>query len=320
MVWPFASSSSSSEPTRPDRADARRRSGDGASARRRDSSDAYARRASAAPRGDRPSRERRSGAPRPSVPALHVSEENAECPVCFEPLCAAPTAVFVSRAGGRRTCAHFFHLSCANDLARHLHLECPICRVPFAAVKPVPNPRDDPNAWFAAVDANGDGKLSPAEVLEVLRAQLPCDWRAIERELRADLFRRWDPDGDGFIERREMTMPGGLLDFVTTNFPRRASMDVARDRKPPSLAAAPDEWFRFWDEDRSGTLDKDEVTRALIKTFGLSEDLRQVRDMRGVVEAVFGLFDPDGSGSIDRREFLMRDGLAETIVASAGVR
>ena len=25
-------------------------------------------------------------------------------------------------------------------------------------------------------------------------------------------------------------------------------------------------------------------------------------------------FDPDGSGAVDRREFLMRDGLADTIV------
>jgi hypothetical protein len=37
-----------------------------------------------------------------------------------------------------------------------------------------------------------------------------------------------------------------------------------------------------------------------------------------VVEAVWGIFDPDGSGAIDRQEFLMPDGLAETIVASAG--
>ena len=40
--------------------------------------------------------------------------------------------------------------------------------------------------------------------------------------------------------------------------------------------------------------------------------------MRGIVGAVWGIFDPDGSGAIDRQEFLMSDGLAETIVASAG--
>ena len=46
--------------------------------------------------------------------------------------------------------------------------------------------------------------------------------------------------------------------------------------------------------------------------------LAQVQHMRGIVEAVWGIFDPDGSGAIDRQEFLMSDGLAETIVASAG--
>lgn len=58
--------------------------------------------------------------------------------------------------------------------------------------------------------------------------------------------------------------------------------------------------------------------RALIKTFELSSNLTQVQHMRGIVDAVWALFDPDGSGAIDRREFLMPDGLAETIVASAG--
>ena len=52
--------------------------------------------------------------------------------------------------------------------------------------------------------------------------------------------------------------------------------------------------------------------------FELSNNLAQVQHMRGIVEAVWGIFDPDGSGAIDRQEFLMSDGLAETIVASAG--
>ena len=56
----------------------------------------------------------------------------------------------------------------------------------------------------------------------------------------------------------------------------------------------------------------------MIKTFELSSNnLEQVRNMRDIVDAVWAVFDPDGSGSIDRREFLMQDGLAETIVASS---
>ena len=62
------------------------------------------------------------------------------------------------------------------------------------------------------------------------------------------------------------------------------------------------------------------MTRALLKTFRLRDDLRQVREIRGVVDAVWSLFDADGDGRVDRNEFLARDGLAETIVASVGAR
>ena len=75
--------------------------------------------------------------------------------------------------------------------------------------------------------------------------------------------------------------------------------------------------FEYFDEDRSGTLEKGEVIRALIKTFDLSSDLRKVEEMRSVVDAVWSMFDPDASNSIDAAEFIARDGLADTIVATA---
>ena len=75
--------------------------------------------------------------------------------------------------------------------------------------------------------------------------------------------------------------------------------------------------FQYFDEDQSGTLEKGEVIRALIKTFRLSSDFKKVQEMRSVVDAVWSMFDPDGSDSIDSGEFLARDGLADTIVATA---
>ena len=43
----------------------------------------------------------------------------------------------------------------------------------------------------------------------------------------------------------------------------------------PSIEADKGAWYDYWDEDRSGTLEKEEVVRALLKTLKLTQD--QVR-------------------------------------------
>ena len=220
-----------------------------------------------------------SGASTPrSARDSHVAETYGECAVCFDPLCAQRTAVLTQEHGRgmrkerTRSCAHFFHLACANELRVH-HAKCPICRAPFNGVLPVPSPGEDPDGWFAAVDVDGDGRLSPSEVLEALRAQIRCDWHAIERQL-PKLWRRWDINGDGYVEKNELVSRGGLIEYVTKHFPKREH----RERPPPpSIARAPNEWFEYWDEDGSGELEKEEVVRALVKTFGLGADMPSLR-------------------------------------------
>ena len=332
----------------------------------------------------------------------HVSEEHVECSVCFEALCDAPTAVFVGpsmrndptsqkkskskKSSTNRTCADFFHFDCAKCLLARNFRECPVCRAAFTDVLPVPDPSEDPDGWFTCVDLNGDGRLSPGEIVEVLRAQIPCDWRAIEKDVmrrdsgsngkgktqtpKKNLFDRWDPDGDGFVEKFEMVMPGGLLEYVVRKFPKRKHQEKALETarslsssrtapmasshfstsNPPVLAKHPSAWFKFWDTDKSGTLDKEEVTRALVKTlrferesehreftqFGelmpprssttygrnsygrLLTDVATARAVRNVVDAIWPVFDLDGNGAVDKHEFLKPDGLAEAIVANIG--
>ncbi|EER11176.1 hypothetical protein Pmar_PMAR015098 [Perkinsus marinus ATCC 50983] len=64
-------------------------------------------------------------------------------------------------------------------------------------------------------------------------------------------------------------------------------------------------WYgRYWDEDRNGVLDKEEVTRALIKTFGWQRaSLEQNSTARMIIDALWSDFDIDGDGTIDSREF-----------------
>lgn len=78
--------------------------------------------------------------------------------------------------------------------------------------------------------------------------------------------------------------------------------------------------YQYWDEDNSGALDKEEVVRALLKTFRMTSDQQRVQMMRNTIDAVWPIFDDDGSGTIEREEFLKpNDGLADTIVATLGL-
>ena len=59
------------------------------------------------------------------------------------------------------------------------------------------------------------------------------------------------------------------------------------------------------------------MVRALLKTLQVTHDPVAVTQMRGTIDAVWCIFDDDGSGSIERDEFLRPgDGLADTIIAT----
>eukprot|EP00291_Cryptomonas_curvata_P009898 CAMPEP_0172186018 /NCGR_PEP_ID=MMETSP1050-20130122/20498_1 /TAXON_ID=233186 /ORGANISM="Cryptomonas curvata, Strain CCAP979/52" /LENGTH=259 /DNA_ID=CAMNT_0012860081 /DNA_START=23 /DNA_END=799 /DNA_ORIENTATION=- len=145
----------------------------------------------------------------PSAPIEHQRAiQFAECPVCFDSMHSAPSGVFAG-ADGRRTCAHFFHLRCAEgvrDSSRGGRV-CPICRAAFHAVLPVPSPDSDPDGWFRVVDLNGDGRLSQREVLEVLRAQVAVDYGQLEERLPG-WWHKWDPQGTGAISRAQLLAEG----------------------------------------------------------------------------------------------------------------
>lgn len=80
---------------------------------------------------------------------------------------------------------------------------------------------------------------------------------------------------------------------------------------PPNIASDPQGWFRYFDRDGSGQLDAREVAEGLTLSFpSLS-----LTDSRNLVDALWPLFDHDGSGSISLHEFMQPNGLADTILA-----
>jgi Ca2+-binding EF-hand superfamily protein len=246
------------------------------------------------------------------------AEMKAECPICFEPLCAAPVGVFLG-TDGKRTSQHFFNLEAAREWLQSGTGMCPLTRKPIRSVLEVPDLRSDPEGWFKAVDMDGDQRLSRAEIVEALKAQLSVDMAALDAAA-ADpehwMWQAWDTDGSGYVERAELLQPQGLVAYVRSAF-ERAQQDA---EAIPDIMRDKDAWYRYWDEDNSNALDKEEVVRALLKTFRMTSDQAKVQQMRNTIDAIWPIFDDDNSGVIERDEFLKpNDGLADTIIATLGL-
>lgn len=228
--------------------------------------------------------------------------------VCFDSMHSEPSGVFAN-GSGKRVCPHFFHQRCATDLCQRGNGTCPLCRAPFAKVLPVPKLEDDSRAWFKVVDLNGDGGLSKSEIKYVLLAQVPIDEVILEEELNRN-FARWDKNKDGVVRYDELMDANGPIAYLKAKAARQPTA-------VPDIKASKESWYRHYDEDSNGTLQQGEVVRGLIQTFRYGHDAGRMEQIRSTVEAVWPIFDTDGSGSIDRQEFLKPgDGLADTIIAT----
>lgn len=210
------------------------------------------------------------------------------------------------------------HQQCAEAMQCAGRFSCPECRAPFDSVQPLPHLTPaNIGEWFRAVDVDGDGRLSKTEVLTVLKAQYKLDWRALEQHIDL-LWAKWDQDGSGDLALEELTAPGGLVHYVTgIHIDGSFAAPPPMQRPPPPSLQNVAQWFRYWDEDGNGSLDMQEVQRALLKTFELGDDLRAVQTMRETLDAVWPLFDHDGNGDISFGEFTATHGLGETLAASA---
>lgn len=61
-------------------------------------------------------------------------------------------------------------------------------------------------------------------------------------------------------------------------------------------------WFEFFDRDKSGELEKDELTAALLKTFLGSHKVTR-EQITSIVDSIWDAIDTDGSGSVHFDEF-----------------
>lgn len=255
------------------------------------------------------------GMPVDTARPLPPAKRYAECAICFEPLNGAPVGVFLD-AAGKRVSNHYYNLEAARSWLATGNGMDPLTRSPISSVKPVPDVRNDPDGWFSVVDMNGDGRLSRAEAIEAIKAQYPVDVAALDAAVTDPnnwMWQQWDADRSGYLERRELLAKDGLVASVRDMFAAKPRGGI------PDMRSNKQAWYEYFDEDRSGSLEQEEVVRALIKTLHLSSDQARVAEMRNTVQAIWPVFDSDGSGSIERGEFLAPgDGLADTIIATMG--
>jgi len=250
--------------------------------------------------------------------AVAVSGEQFECPVCFFELYKYPSGVI--RLHSRRSCCHYMHYECAQYLLKSAkgsskHGICPLCGADFAEVKPMPSLASEPREWFSTVDLDYGGELDQVEVIEALGCVLPLDRHKLDKHVKAH-WHEWDPDGDGTITLHEFCLPQrGLRDWIMGNVTLLKADHPPLPIDVPVLDMQPREWFQFWDRNANGTLERDELVRALIRTFCTNENgqtsLPQAHDMREVAMGLWVAVGHEPFDMVTFEEFIKPYGLMD---------
>lgn len=175
-------------------------------------------------------------------------------------------------------------------------------------------------AAFAKYDTDGNGTIDPNELTALLETSLkqkiPQKLLAKYNELQMD---NADRDKNGVVDFDEfcrlykqltvdpelpikLTAPKKTSSVVLetgTDSPkvtRPAKMELSEEEKAAALEA-----FASTDADKSGTIDKAELTTLLKTKLGKRMGEKMVERY---VDSQFQLHDKDGSGTIDQEEFL----------------
>eukprot|EP01063_Lacrimia_lanifica_P036680 TRINITY_DN7348_c0_g1_i1.p1 TRINITY_DN7348_c0_g1~~TRINITY_DN7348_c0_g1_i1.p1 ORF type:complete len:292 (+),score=92.47 TRINITY_DN7348_c0_g1_i1:55-876(+) len=248
--------------------------------------------------------------------AVKACVQFSECSLCLEPLCRKRVGVTVD-TNGQRTCRHFYHFDCLADMVNFgptdKALACPLCNCVYESVVQLPDPKQDAGKWFHYIDADNSGALSKEEIVDVVRAVCEVDEDDVE-QIIDQKFKEWDKDGSHEVDKHEFKV---VLAYIFDNLP---AAPIMQDVPDVTLPDGLDAWFDHWDTDESGTLEKSELCRALLKTFDLGVKQERIANLQDVVHCVWPLFDPDRSDTITKQEFLMKDGLADTILAGLEVQ
>jgi len=157
--------------------------------------------------------------------------------------------------------------------------------------------------------------LDKTEAYHALKALMPVDkdgkWLS---DNFSQLWKMWDINGDNVVNMYEFQAPRGLLQFVWSSCPSKGMQRAAWELPDFRIESQKLKWFRYWDEDFSGSLDINEVTRAMVKSFNIEMSPGSIAKVRRMLSEVWYNFDFDGDGTISEHEFVMRGGLWEMLM------
>lgn len=150
---------------------------------------------------------------------------------------------------------------------------------------------------FHLLDADGSGTISEDEFvsgIQMLNEKMPGE--ALKIENPAELYKKFDTDGDGEIDIEEFCTAlkeSATLQGVTDSLDSKQVENLQQNNEMLQLA------FKYLDTDRSGAIDFGEFERGIAL---LNKRLHE-RNQLGDPQELFDLLDEDGNGEIDLNEF-----------------
>jgi len=184
---------------------------------------------------------------------------------------------------------------------------------------------DSPVEWFDFTDTDQNGRISQEQVITSLCATLHAssNQRIFIRNKVQESWTKFDRNHDmqlsksEFLSRSMVTFLMRLeRDFAKTH-KKVKSPEAAMNRRVPVGQAPPlsngKRWFDHYDISRDKLLSKEEVINALFELLKAKSSKEQDA-IRHTIEKAWVVFDDDGSGQIDRWEFLGKGGLNDYLI------